>query len=176
MAVKRPYRRLANLPHHLISNCTTTNLYRVVISRKPVSTGNYATITEGFLSREIMKSSLISPRPQFYLDRGNGALLYEKKRSPASANLVRCREKRFNLVRRGYHTNTSHCPETRRRANGWSRQGRIKALPNVAVPVYGTLRCAEPKLSPGGLSNRVGTTWFARIAPAELLLRGAFCF
>ena len=61
----------------------------------------------------------------------------------------------FNLVRRGYHTNKSHCPETRRRANGWSRHGRHKALPKVAVAGCKILRCVEPKLSPGGLRDRV---------------------
>ena len=116
------------------------------------------------------------PWVRFFLDRRNAALLYEKKRLFTSLVLVRCREKSINLVRRGYHANTGHCPETRRRANGWSRQGRLKALPKVAVPGYGTLRCVEPKLSPGGLRNRVGLTWFTTIAPAELLLRGAFCF
>ena len=64
----------------------------------------------------------------FFLDRRNAALLYEQKRLLARRVLVRCRGKRFNLVRRGYHANISHCPETRRRANGWSRQGRLKAV------------------------------------------------
>ena len=107
---------------------------------------------------------------------GNAALLYEKVRLLASLIMGDAVGKVFNLVRRGYHANISHCPETRRRANGWSRQGRIKALPNVAVPDYGTLRCVEPKLSPGGLRNRSLYNPVARIAPAEFWLRGAFCF
>ena len=113
----------------------------------------------------------------FFLDRGNAALLYEKERHLAGLILVGCRGKRFNLVRRGYHANISHCPETRRRANGWSRQGRIKALPNVAVPEYGTLRCVEPKLSPGGLRNRVCITWFSSDRPCGVLApRGVLLF
>src|SRR5271157_333989 len=66
-----------------------------------------------------------------------------------------------DLVRRGYHANISHCPETRRQANGYSRHSRIKALPKVATPARGGLRCAEPKLTLGGSLTRS----FVRIEP-----------
>jgi hypothetical protein len=88
---------------------------------------------------------LTGETPRFYKKK-SGAL-----RDQAVAGAT---GKRFNLVRRGYHTNKSHCPETRRRANGWSWQGRLKALSKVAVAGSKTLRCVEPKLSPGGLSRR----------------------
>ncbi len=124
----------------------------------------------------VCKKWFASDSSSFLVDRIKLALLYRGKRQDFCQISFGCRGKKVDLVRRGYHTNTSHCPETRRRANGWSRQGRIKALPNVAVPGYGTLRCVEPKLSPGGLRSRVACPWCFIHAPAEFCSEGRFAF
>src|SRR5579862_2675064 len=94
---------------------------------------------------------------------------YTNKISSGMSCSAPCWRKKVDLVRRGYHANISHCPETRRRANGWSRHGRIKALPNVAVPEFGTLRCVEPKLSPGGWKDRACVARSPFFAPVEFL-------
>jgi hypothetical protein len=100
----------------------------------------------------------------FFLTKTSPALIKNFGAIVGSGRLRGDFQTKLDLVRRGYHANTRHCPETRKQANGWSRHGRIKALPKVADPAYRDITLcgakAQTRREPDPV-NPHGSKWIA---------------